>query len=506
MKSTANRYQPAKANLTRSLLLGIPSLGILLMTLENIRMAHQSGVMSGSSSSSKFASDYALSEWIHHQQHFDRDDDDFYPRIVCILSPLPMATPLYRRTLSPPPHWPLRRYLRNYNASKLTNLKLHERQQEDTNYESVQNKYYNMLKSKRLNGIPEHEHCALSDWQKTHYPVCNSMHEYIDAFSIKERGKGSQSIVFAFYDPMDDPDEEDPPRIIWKTQMWKGDYVEGFYPEAMKRRQIEARVMERGTASPFLLPLYGTCGISTFVPYKNGYSLSKIVRYRRSGDMALSDTELLNIASQMAQGVADLHALNFVHLDLYDSQWIAENGIFQLNDFNFGKYLLQDMSSSNKNTTCRDTTYPIEEAVYKSPEEIRSTTQTGERIHLDKADVFVLGNVLYKLFTKKRIFKRMNDQAAYKHLLAGQRPPLPKADTVVPKGIVHNQETWTTVLTVLGKCWEHDPEKRATAQAIADILKEALWRQPEFRKLDPSRMTPQDVIDKLRIRVQRIDD
>jgi serine/threonine protein kinase len=125
--------------------------------------------------------------------------------------------------------------------------------------------------------------------------------------------------------------------------------------------RVDALVAERLTSSPRIYDIYGACGlgiISEFFPH--GDMESVVVTgdgtmtaeklhdgYELKPQNNLTAIEKLEIATQMAEALADLHGNKggiIVHQDLQLSQylWTADKSMVKLNDFNRAEFMLWD--------------------------------------------------------------------------------------------------------------------------------------------------------------------
>jgi serine/threonine protein kinase len=125
--------------------------------------------------------------------------------------------------------------------------------------------------------------------------------------------------------------------------------------------RVDALVAERLTSSPRIYDIYGSCGlgiISEFFPH--GDMESVVVTgdgtmyaeelhdgYEVKPQNNLTGIEKLEIATQMAEALADLHGNKggiIVHQDVQLSQylWTADKSMVKLNDFNRAEFMLWD--------------------------------------------------------------------------------------------------------------------------------------------------------------------
>jgi hypothetical protein len=115
--------------------------------------------------------------------------------------------------------------------------------------------------------------------------------------------------------------------------------------------------MERLTASSFVLDVYGNCGASQLTAYASGGNLHDLIALaRRDGDQ-MSPLDKLKISYHVAQGVADLHAIDgddepsLVHNDLCCHQFVLIDGVYKLNDFHLASIVTRNR---NDGSVCMD--------------------------------------------------------------------------------------------------------------------------------------------------------
>jgi serine/threonine protein kinase len=121
----------------------------------------------------------------------------------------------------------------------------------------------------------------------------------------------------------------------------------------LRNTDRDALVMERLSASPFIMDIHGYCGGSVTVEALDKPADREILRHGHGmhpplppqigthmipPQNNLSSTQKLRLALDMAEGVASLHGYDegvFVHVDLFPSQWmINSDGRAKLGDFN----------------------------------------------------------------------------------------------------------------------------------------------------------------------------
>ena len=264
-----------------------------------------------------------------------------------------------------------------------------------------------------------------------------------------------------------------------------------FTTEAFHAQEMDIRVMERLTASPRVVSSYGFCGQSMLTQFA-----------KSSGSVVMKDATLkwrdrLKLAVDLAQGLAELHALQPVDLDrilqkafqhqpdpiaflqatnMMTPSIFAYNDInvantislapktVQWNDFNLG------MLSQNRTDGSGACALPVryEGILWRSPEEIQNAT--GQLQSFNPSDVYSFGTVLYTVFTKHQPWTHLEEgnenpteEEIAQKKLQGLLPNLPTK--YQPKRLE------ARILWEASKaCFRRDPDKRPSAYRLAVAL------------------------------------
>jgi serine/threonine protein kinase/Tol biopolymer transport system component len=166
------------------------------------------------------------------------------------------------------------------------------------------------------------------------------------------------------------------------------------------------------------------------------------------GPLPLDDA--LDIASQIAQGLAKAHRRGIVHRDIKPANvMLTPDGVVKIVDFGLAK--LADASGPRNNLGSGGGTI-----AYASPEQIR-----GETVDL-RTDLWSLGVVLYEMVTGRKPFPGDQDQAV---LFAIQREtPCPPAEL--------RPDTPSGLAWILSRLLAKDREERpAAADEVAEELR-----------------------------------
>ncbi|KAL7501699.1 hypothetical protein ACHAWT_009568 [Skeletonema menzelii] len=300
-----------------------------------------------------------------------------------------------------------------------------------------------------------------------------------------------------------DDDEEDyyqRESVVLKTLR----YEREFLPEYYELHRRDALAMERLTASPYVLDVYGYCGQSAINELANFgiegmSSLEKVARGFRGLDIEPVSRIKLQLATMVAQGVSHLHSIDYsdfvldddgsgykpgasnatlVHYDLNPRNIaIVKRGKPKLNDFNVAEFLMWNPKTNSK---C-GFEGRFKEPWWRSPEEMQvqmSTEYPNPPLLTEKVDVYALGNILWDLLTTHapwgKMKKERQDEVRPK-VAKGELPKLPP-----PYDTLTLQDPALKALKdAMYKCLRLNPDDRPSAGEIAEELAEALGNLPE---------------------------
>jgi serine/threonine protein kinase len=153
--------------------------------------------------------------------------------------------------------------------------------------------------------------------------------------------------------------------------------------------------------------------------------------------------EALEIAAQIAQGLAKAHGQGIVHRDIKPANiLITKDGLVKIVDFGLAKLAGLKLTKTGRT---------LGTAQYMSPEQAR-----GEAVDA-RSDIFSLGAVLYEMLTGKHAFPGEYEQATLYAIMNEEPEPV----TAVRSGIPMELER------IVEKCLEKNPAERH--QTAADL-------------------------------------
>ncbi len=167
----------------------------------------------------------------------------------------------------------------------------------------------------------------------------------------------------------------------------------------------------------------------------------------------LSPQRAIEIAVQMAEGLAAAHEKGVVHRDLKpENLWITKDGRLKILDFGLAKQLAVPASGSGsmEPTAAVDAGTSTEKGMilgtlgYMSPEQVR-----GEAVDA-RADLFSFGVVLFEMLTGQRAFARASASDTMAAILRDDPPEMEGASRPVPPGLQR----------IVRHCLEKSPERR----------------------------------------------
>lgn len=244
--------------------------------------------------------------------------------------------------------------------------------------------------------------------------------------------------------------------------------------------------MERLTASPYIISLYGFCGL-TVVQEFGGKDLAQVLDGGR-----MNSKEKLKLAKQIAMGVAAIHSVKgddensdrrptLVHNDINmaNLMFTADNRPI-LNDFNIAILL---MKNNETGETCPFySQFPNPQ--WKAPEEqVIDRDEGSDSYHPpivnEKIDIYALGNIFFRIAVGSAPWKRPEAERLYaeeKDAVARLKKHNGTLPTI-PVAILGNAKVdpaLAALLAAMRLCYRFNPAERPTAAEVVDYLDRAI--------------------------------
>ena len=257
------------------------------------------------------------------------------------------------------------------------------------------------------------------------------------------------------------------PRGITTNPTFVSHRIHHRFEEAhFEHDRIDAVAMERLTASPHVINVFGFCGHSVMTEYADGKRLGELADKSRRTPLAR-----LKIARDIATGLADVHGIDgdgnatFVHLDINPANVVSIDGTLKLNDFNIG---IVRRWNTTSNTPCGfPAQYPNPQ--WRSPEEARDEQNLTEKV-----DIFSMGHIFFRLICGHEPWNKLEP---------GGKPSKAEVSEKVKKGVLptipvevieSTDPEVTAIREAMFRCYTFDPLDRPSAREIARTLQAAL--------------------------------
>lgn len=305
-------------------------------------------------------------------------------------------------------------------------------------------------------------------------------------------------------------------KFVYKTIKYSSEVAVSMVEQQRK----DALLMGQRSSSKFIPNLYGYCSVGVmmdFMPEGNMHDYIKgariATRESKSGnsikesEKILRPVDRLKIAIHIATSVADLHGddesmPSFFHNDICCHQYLFQDGLFKLNDFNYAKAILvkhRGQRSKQGRELCLRSSFGMRLWKGRSLEEhqksLNTTDPTGYRP--DKIDVWMMGNVIYIILTDLYTFefpKQLSTKEATAELVAGRR-------SAYPGHIANSTDpAYVAIKKALDMCWTQDWRERPSARKVSNYLMRKLReitgeKDPDLRVTLPQRDPDQKPTD-----------
>ncbi|CAJ1944617.1 unnamed protein product [Cylindrotheca closterium] len=311
----------------------------------------------------------------------------------------------------------------------------------------------------------------VADWQRSKpNPTCNTIHEIGIHVTPMEKpvmyrldflNEGAFKQVWQPH-----LENGEPTDFVLKTTFFN-DYTE----EDLLGDQQDGLVMERTTASNYVVSMFGYCHFTNLVQRATGTLTHWIgsARWKKATPL-----ELLRVADMMAQGVKDMHMYTksrdghllptIAHADIKGSQYLETSpGQFRLNDFNRGSLL----TSKDRKTICPFYLPGVHHkgSTMRAPEEYEDNAPQD-----DKIDVFSLGSSLYQLLTGEPPFDGLPKTQAMESIRTGVQPPMPE----------YTDPSLVAIQNAVKMCRQYNAKDRPWSRDVADFIRQELEKQEQL--------------------------
>jgi serine/threonine protein kinase len=232
-------------------------------------------------------------------------------------------------------------------------------------------------------------------------------------------------------------------------------------PERLRRFEQEARAAS-ALNHPNIISIYdvGREGATSYLAmeFVDGRTLRDLLN---AGPLGIKKS--LQIAAQVADGLAKAHSAGIVHRDLKpDNVMVSRDGFVKILDFGLAKLTpggLDDSSHSQTLTAAAGGTQPgtvMGTAGYMSPEQARGA-------ELDyRSDIFSFGSMLYEMVTGKPPFKEASSAQTLAAIIEDEPASIAEANPKAPVPL-----RW-----VIERCMAKDPDDRySSTRDLARDLK-----------------------------------
>ena len=190
---------------------------------------------------------------------------------------------------------------------------------------------------------------------------------------------------------------------------------------------------------------------------------------RESSGAPLPPRKILDVAVQIADGLAKAHTAGIVHRDLKpENVMISKDGFVKILDFGLAKLVESSSDGSSEQVTSAPTAtregMVMGTVGYMSPEQA-----SGLPVDF-RSDQFSFGAILYEITTGRRAFQRNTAAETLTAVIREEPEPIEQASAKTPAAL-----RW-----IIERCLEKDPDERyASTKDLARDLARLRQRLPE---------------------------
>lgn len=241
--------------------------------------------------------------------------------------------------------------------------------------------------------------------------------------------------------------------------------IKTLKPGTMNPRDFlsEAAIMKK-LRHPKLIQLYAVCTLEEPI-----YIVTELMKYgslleylQSPRGVVLRLTGLIDMAAQIASGMAYLESQNYIHRDLAARNiLVAENNIVKIADFGLARLIKEDIYEAREGAR-----FPIKWTAPEAALESKFTT---------KSDVWSYGILLTELVTHGRIpYPGMSNAEVLHQIENGYRMPVPPNCPMA-------------LYEIMLECWRKDPMERPTFETLQ-------WRLEDFFSTDDTQYKDAEIV------------
>jgi len=302
------------------------------------------------------------------------------------------------------------------------------------------------------------------DWQVESFPNCNKFHE-LDLSTMRYVRSGTARAAFELTEDIDGISN----KFVYKSIKYSKDISEKKVEEQRK----DGLLLERMSSSQFIPDIHGYCSLAVIMDFMPEGSMHDYIKGARlAGGSTLSPVDRLKIVIQIAGSVASLHSIDnterpsFFHNDICCHQYLFQDGIFKLNDFNYARPIYINKKTNKR---CTRDSFGMAMWTARSLEEhqIRAGYKHFTAPQPDKIDVWMMGNVMHIIMTDLYVFEEPENLrwgVAGKKMIDGET-------TEIPEHIRNsNDPSYKAMMKALDMTWVYKWSERPSAVSIRDYL------------------------------------
>ena len=238
-----------------------------------------------------------------------------------------------------------------------------------------------------------------------------------------------------------------------------------------ENNRVDALAMERLTASPNVIDIYGFCAMTVVQEYAGGQLHEKQRNSRESLDFAI----------QVARGIRDIHYMGnsslpaLVHNDINLANiLVTDDDRPVLNDFNIAVLLMKNESSQDVCPFYGHFPNPQ----WRSPEEqVESEEESRDHppVVTEKIDIYAMGNVLFRLVAGVSPWKKPGVSS----LAAEDKMDIALAKRYngtlpdLPPNVNLDDPALRILYEAMQLCFRFDPKERPTAKELVEFLEQS---------------------------------